>query len=358
MHILILKSTLRSLICTSFSDDGDDPLAESSFTTDPSDRAANRFPDGVVSRMKDFLQEVDLQVPDMIGVRVLFGGEPFPRPVLATDTVLRDLESLVPQAPLHLPGSIELVKALRSSFPGTPVALIFETSFFTHLPARERWYGLDPDVMAGGAFWRRGFHGVFHEAVCMEATRRLGSPQPRILSVCLEPRPELAACVGRRPIMVTGGNTPVEGLPGERSCGDLDPSVALKLAHDTHWGPEEASRILTCESGLLGLAGRAVSLADILDRPSDDLQLARDVFLHGVLRACGAGLAALGSLDAIAYSGRYAASGTALHAWLSARLERVTRCDTPHFISTRTLCQHLRDIVRVMAREHAARATL
>ena len=89
-------------------------------------------------------------------------------------------------------------------------------------------------------------------------------PIRAILSVCLEPRPELAACVGRRPVMVTGGNTPVEGLPGERSCGDLDPSVVLKLAHDTHWGPEEASRILTQESGLRGLAGRVVSLADVL----------------------------------------------------------------------------------------------
>jgi acetate kinase len=271
--------------------------------------------------------------------------------VFATDDVLKDLEVLVPQAPLHLPGLIELVKSLRGVFPGIPVALVFETSFFANLPARERWYGLDPEMMETQALWRLGFHGIFHDAACLETARQLGSQHPRLLSICLEPRAELAACVGRRPVMVTGGNTPIEGLPGERSCGDLDPSVVLKLAHDTRGGPEEASRILTQESGLQGLAGRYVSLADVLQSSDDDLQLAKEVFLHGVLRACGAGIAAMGGLDAIAYSGRYAESGAVLHAWLNQRLARATHSNTPHFIHTRTLFQHLRDMVRVMALE-------
>ncbi|MHB8972933.1 MAG: hypothetical protein ACYC3X_08460 [Pirellulaceae bacterium] len=271
--------------------------------------------------------------------------------MFATDDVLKDLAALVSQAPLHLPGLIELVKSLRSVFTGIPAVLVFETAFFADLPARERWYALDPAMMETRALWRSGFHGIFHDAACLEAARQLGSRYPRVLSVCLEPRPELAACVGRRPVMVTGGNTPVEGLPGERSCGDLDPSVVLKLAHDTHWGPEEASRILTQESGLRGLAERSVSLADVLQSSDDDLQLAKQVFQHSVLRACGAGIAAMGGLDAIAYSGRYAESGTVLHAWLSHRLAQATLCHIPHIIHTRTLVQHLRDIVRVMALE-------
>ena len=262
-----------------------------------------------------------------------------------------------------MPSLIELVQALRREFVNTPVALVFETSFFVGLPERERWYGLDPELMRiPGALRRFGFHGVFHDAACLEAIRCLGSPRPRILSVCLEPRPELAACLGRRPLVVTGGNTPIEGLPGETTCGDLDPSVVLKLAHDTLWGPEETSRLLTSQSGLLGLTGRATSLAELLDstdesrdNSDDPLQLARDLFEHCLLRACGAGIAALGGLDAIVYSGRYATSGSSLHAWLGPRLTHVTRCDTPHLIHTRTLCQHVRDIVRVMAWEDRRR---
>ena len=156
-------------------------------------------------------------------------------------------------------------------------------------------------------------------------------------------------------MVVTGGNTPIEGLPGETTCGDLDPSVVLKLAHDTRWGPEEASRILTCESGLRGLVGRAVSLEELLGSTDDELQLARDLLRHCVLRACGAGIAAMGGLDAIVYSGRYAASGTSLHTWLSQRLARVTRSEIPHLIHARSLFQHLDDIVRVMRLEAGGR---
>ncbi|MHB8861919.1 MAG: hypothetical protein ACYC6N_05910 [Pirellulaceae bacterium] len=351
MHILILTSTLRSLTCTSFTQEGDTPLAESSFTADQLDRAADRFPEGAAGQVSETLRDVGLPTPDVMGVRVLMGGEQFPGPVFATDAVLEHLESLIPQAPLHLPCSIELVRSLRRVFPGTPVALVFETSFFTHLPPRERWYGLDPQRMTTGALWRSGFHGIFHEAACREVTRQWRAPHLRILSICLEPRPELAACVGCRPVMVTGGNTPIEGLPGERSCGDLDPSVVLKLAHDMNGSPEEAGRILTQESGLRSLAERSVSLADVLRSTDDALRLAKDVFLHCILRACGAGIAALGGLDGIAYSGRHARSAEQLHAWLHPRLERVTRCSTPHLIHARTLSQHVRDVVRVKALE-------
>jgi len=157
-------------------------------------------------------------------------------------------------------------------------------------------------------------------------------------------------------VMVTGGSTPAEGLPGETSCGDLDPSVVLKLAGDGDWGPEGTSRLLTCESGLRGLVGRDVSLAEALESPDGESQLARDVFLHSLLRACGAGIAALGGLDAIVYSGRYASSAAVLHDWLNQRLKQTIRRDTACLVHSRTLHQHLRDIAYVLVREDRAGA--
>ena len=198
---------------------------------------------------------------------------------------------------------------------------------------------------------RVGFQGIYHEGACLDAARQLGISQPRILSICLEPRPELAACLGRWPVVVTGGTTPAEGLPGETCCGDLDPSVVLRIAQDLVGGLEETSHVLTRHSGLQGLTGRPVSLADVLTRSDPQLHLARELFLHAVLRACGAGIAAMGDVDAIVYSGRYATSGTALHAWLNQRLEPALGRTTASLIHTRSRAQHLRDIVRVMARE-------
>jgi len=355
MHILTLQPTLRSLAFAAFTEGSDQPAVESRLTLNQFDRSTHLFPPDVFARMNETLRRAELPPPTVIGVRALYGGDRFATPVFASDDVLAELETLAPQAPLHVPSLVELTRSACDTYRTAPVALAFETAFFVNLPQREQWYGLDPELMASQAVRRFGYHGLFHEAACRAAARHRRLSAPRVLSLCLEPRPELAACQGRRPVMVTGGNTPVEGLPGETTCGDLDPSVVLKLAHDTHWGPEETSRILTSESGLRGLLGRAVTLAEVLGSTDASLQLARDLFLHCVLRACGAGIAALGGVDAIVYSGRYAASGAAVHAWLGPRLARATRCDIPHLIHARTLSQHVCDVTRVLVLEDEGR---
>jgi acetate kinase len=111
------------------------------------------------------------------------------------------------------------------------------------------------------ALRRWGYHGLFHEAASMEAGRawrKRGFDQPaRILSICLEAQPEIAAVLGRRPITVTSGATPLEGLPGETNSGEIDPAVALALAGEAGLGPrapthsswaEVACRALICSA--------------------------------------------------------------------------------------------------------------
>ena len=65
--------------------------------------------------------------------------------------------------------------------------------------------------------------------------------------------------------MVTSGATPLEGLPGHTTCGELDPSIVLTLADKLHWGPEQINGVLTMESGLLGLTGSPMTMASLLE---------------------------------------------------------------------------------------------
>ncbi len=353
MQILTLDPTLRHLTVSAFQDGIDKPVLQQQQvkacgdTFDFEGASSDTF-----SSISSMLQNAGIVPPDVIAVRGLYGGARFARPVFASDSVLVDLMDLSPQAPLHVPHLIQLVKQARRAFPQAPVVLVFETAFFVPLPEREQRYAIAPELLDSRSLRRFGFHGIFHEAACMNAARDLELADSRVLSICLEPRPELAACRGGRPVMVTGGSTPAEGLPGETSCGDLDPSVVLKLADDNRMGPEGAGRLLTRESGLQGLAGRDVSLAEVLQGDDDELQLARDVFLHCLLRACGAGIAALGGLDAIVYSGCYADSAAVLHEWLNQRLKQTTQHDTACLVHSRTLPQQLRDIAYMMAREN------
>jgi acetate kinase len=219
-------------------------------------------------------------------------------------------------------------------FPDATLAMAFETAFFVNLPESERRYAI------GDASLRRyGYHGLFHQAACMQSEGRRSSGCTRTLSLCLEPRPELAAVIDHTPIMVTSGTTPLEGLPGETTCGEIDPSIILTLAKQLKWGPEQINTLLTRQSGMFGLTGRHVRLGKVMaacsarndpDGPLDShggnrVALACAVLAYRILLAAGAGVAAMGGVDRIVMSGQYVHLGRALAGWLSKRLQAACR---------------------------------
>jgi acetate kinase len=260
-----------------------------------------------------------------IALRGTFGGAAFRRPTLATDETTALLRDLAPQAPLHVPPLIGMAAACHEVFPSTPLVMAFETAFFAALPPREHSYGLDPALMQKWPMRRYGYHGILHEAACAHLNRSqrgdgLEAASRRILSICLEPKPEIAAVIGRRPVMVTSGATPLEGLPGQTSCGELDPSIVLALAETRRVGPEQMNDVLTRQSGLLGLTGKHVSLEQVLASPEPEMRQAAQLMRYRILQSCGAGMAATGGVDGIVFSGRYAHLGETLGPWLAQRL--------------------------------------
>ena len=322
MTILILKLTPRHLQGSLFAADVAEPSHEFSLDREPLDGTAVAAPT-LAPGLRDYLERSGWPEMDAIGLHVPFGGDRFRGPVMNSPAALQKLEQLVPQSPLHLPHVLALAEGLHAVFAGVPTVLMFETSFFTALPHREQAYGLDPEHMEQMALWRFGFHGILHEAACRDAVSRLGVPTAQrgvdlfgaasgVGRVCGS-----AASAGDRrqhPRGRPAGRAIVRGSRPERR--------ALKLAHDLPGGLEEANQVLTRESGLLGLIGEPVSLAELLMSERSDWQLARDVFCHSVLRACGAAIAAICGVDMFVYSGRYAAAGGALHQWLAPRLAR------------------------------------
>jgi acetate kinase len=258
--------------------------------------------------------------PDVLAVRAVYGGERFRQPLIVTDESLRQIEELMPQAPLHVAVLLPLLRQCQAQLPSLPLILVFETAFFTGLPSREYLYALDAELPGMQGIRRYGFHGILHEAACRETVRRHHAERlaesPRILSICLEPRPELAAVCGLQPVMVTSGATPLEGLPGQTSCGELDPSIVIALASEHGWGAERINTVLTRESGLKGLAGEDVTFEQLYKAEGDSTRLAREIFQYRLLSACGAGVAAMGGLDAVVFSGRFVGLGQPLSTWL------------------------------------------
>lgn len=266
----------------------------------------------------------DGHTTDAIGLRLVYGGATFRNPWRVTDQTPKDLQRLSSEAPLHIPPAIELIRAVRDTYGNVPFFLFFETAFFTDLPERECRYALDVNSLGMPNLRRYGYHGLFHEAACAMA-RDLSNKEGKVftgrcLSICLETQPEIVAVDGLHPVMVSSGATPLEGLPGQTTSGELDAGIVMKLVQEKKWGPEQINHALTMDSGLKGIARRPVRLDEVLESDDPSLRLARDVFRHRLLLACGSAIAVLGGLDTIVFSGRYASSAHGLGPWLRERL--------------------------------------
>ena len=311
MNTLVLRTEADRLYCTLFSSQGTVGLRE----TVPGCRG----PRGEAEFFTQALREIQERLPrrhTAIAVLVSFGGSEFSGPALYGEDTRPDLERLIPRAPMHLPVHLALLDSCRTVFSELPLVMVFETSFFARLPSREYGYGLPADLSDKLDLRRFGVHGLYHQAASDEVLarqRKNGQKQrPHILSVCLEPKLEIAAIIGKRPVMVTGGVSPLEGIPGETTCGELDPGIVLALVQKNAWGPEQVNNVLTRESGLRGLADRPATLPEIIISQSPEDELAYRVLRYRMLLACGSGVAAMGGLDYLVLSGRYASSGLSL----------------------------------------------
>jgi len=324
MNILVLDPGKRALAYTYFSTARPEPLVAATINeyrgAGPDETSSG---EAVHEILFACTHEASEPV-DAVALRVAFGGTHFSGPTLVSAPVVHALKELVRDAPMHLPLVLTLIRACQAQLPGVPIVLAFDTAFSVGLPPREYVYALDAELTGKLAARRYAFQGPFHAAACRKATarcqQRRADPAPGIVSLCLDNRPEVAAALGTRPVMVTGGITPLEGLPGRTTCGELDPSIVLTISKEMGWGPEQVNAVLTEESGLAGLAGQPTTLADVFGSDDPALQLARHVMEYRILQACGAAMAGLGSIEALVFSGRYAAVGKVLGPWLASRL--------------------------------------
>ena len=250
-------------------------------------------------------------LPDHACVRIPYGGREFGESnAPADDESFARLAKISHSAPLHIPHIIALCKELKRRFNGVSFSFAVETAFFSALPEREVNYAISDNAVPGMPFRRTGHHGLFHESAYRSIfEKRRYTASEKVVSVCLEPVPEIAAIVGTCPVMVTGGATPLEGLPGETTCGEIDPFIVLNLSKKFGWGPEQINNILTKKSGILGLTGKRMQLDRLLSRSSRKYDPAKKIFVYKLTQSCGAAAAAMGGADFIVFSGRYASAG-------------------------------------------------
>lgn len=90
-----------------------------------------------LSYLVDNILSTDKQLLESIvacGHRIVHGGEYYSAPTLIDDEVLKNIEKVIPFAPLHNPAHILGINAARASFPNIPHVAVFDTAFHQTMP--------------------------------------------------------------------------------------------------------------------------------------------------------------------------------------------------------------------------------
>jgi acetate kinase len=237
--------------------------------------------------------------------RVVHGGDRFTRPTHIDDTVLAELDALSSLAPLHNPPAVAAIRVARRAFGDVPHFAVFDTAFHVTLPPRAREYALPKDVRTQLGVRRFGFHGLSHAYVMQRVAAHMqASPRDlRIVSCHLGNGASVAAIEYGRSVETSMGMTPLEGLVMGTRAGDLDPGILLELLREHDRSSLE--QLLTRKSGLVGMTG-TIDMREIERRAAEgdeDCRLALNVYAHRIRKYIGAYAAAMGGLDAIAFTG-------------------------------------------------------
>ena len=243
----------------------------------------------------------DLKEIGAVGNRIAHGGELFKESVLVTDKVIEQIKSLEHLAPLHTPGNLAGIYAMREVLPGVPQAAVFDTAFHSTLPPKSYLYGLPYEMYEKYGIRRYGFHGTSHKFVAEKAAKMIGRDwnDLKIISCHLGSGASIAAIDHGKSFDTTMGMTALEGLIMGSRCGDVDPGVILYLM-DQGYDSKALTKLLYKQSGLIGISGDKQDMRDIrAGRDAGDVRAtyAFDMFAQRVKRYIGGYMAEMGGCD-------------------------------------------------------------
>lgn len=241
-----------------------------------------------------------------IGHRVVHGGMFFTEPTVIDDTVLTEIERLIPVAPLHNPANLTGIRTAMALRPDLPQVAVFDTAFHTTMPESAARYAIETKLADRYRVRRYGFHGTSHAYVSRKTAELLGrAPEDvNVIVLHLGNGASASAVRGGRCVDTSMGLTPLEGLVMGTRSGDLDPAVIFHLQRVGGMSMDEIDTLLNKRSGLFGLCGDN-DMREIrrrMDEGDEQARLAFDIYIHRLKKYIGAYYAVLGSVDAVAFT--------------------------------------------------------
>ena len=192
-----------------------------------------------------------------VGHRVLHGGEKYADSVVITDEVVKDIEDLTKLGPLHHPGNLAGINAMRKALPGVVNVAVFDTAFHQTMPKENFIYPVPYEWYTKYGVRKYGFHGTSHKYITGEMKKRLGKENVNLIICHVGSGASIACIKDGKCYDTTMGLTPLDGLMMGTRSGAIDPSILKYVMQESGETIDEVTDDLNKKSGFYGVCGAA-----------------------------------------------------------------------------------------------------
>jgi len=190
-----------------------------------------------------------------VGHRVLHGGEKYSDSVLITDEVIQDIKDLTKLGPLHHPGNLAGIEALKEVLPKVPMVAVFDTAFHQTMPKENYLYPVPYEWYLKYSVRKYGFHGTSHKYITTTMKEKLGKDDVNLIICHIGSGASISAIKGGKCYDTTMGITPLDGLMMGTRSGSIDPSILEYVCKESGRTISDITNDLNKKSGLLGISG-------------------------------------------------------------------------------------------------------
>jgi acetate kinase len=144
-----------------------DTQGQTLFTTE---RGLSDHPTALQTLLDWLRQQPHEREFDLVGHRVVFGGQQYREPQLITDDLVAALEGLSHFDPLHMPQALSVIAYMRRAYPRIAQVACFDTAFHRTMPPVAKRMPIPRRFGAKGVE-RYGFHGLSYTYLMEELGR-------------------------------------------------------------------------------------------------------------------------------------------------------------------------------------------
>ncbi|QSZ41190.1 acetate/propionate family kinase [Sulfurimonas aquatica] len=260
----------------------------------------------IITNHKEAIESLDIDFSslDVIGHRVVHGGEKFQSAAPITQEVIKEITKLIPLAPLHNRANLEGIKVAFNKAPSVKQVAVFDTAFHSTMQKEAYLYALPYEMYERDGIRRYGFHGSSHGYIAKRAAKELNKSLDSVNLITLHLGNGASVCAiqNGKSIDTSMGFTPLEGLVMGSRSGDIDPAIVLYMQRELLLSVDEVDDILNKKSGLKGIC-ESNDVREIIANDDEQSKLALTMMIRRIQKYIGAYMSLLDDVDAIVFSG-------------------------------------------------------